>query len=173
MAIGQPFGHMRYILPPVHPADAAITLFLTTRADADAFGCELVEMDPWARLGSEPQHMAGFLAVSSPEKRCYSIRYGGERAGVIVVRFPWLSGPYLNLLAILAPYRGKGLGRAALAWMENGAREAGARNCWLCVSAFNAPAIAFYERCGYSQAALLDDLIKDGEDELLMRKRIA
>ncbi len=168
----QPFGGSRYILPPGPADDVPIILVLTTRAEAEAFGGELTAMDPWSRLGSEPQNMANFLAVSSQEKRCFSIHYGNERAGAVVVRFPWLTGPYLNLLAVLAPYRRKGLGRATLAWMESEARDAGARNCWLCVSAFNLAAIAFYERCGYSRAALLDDLIKDGEDELLMRKRI-
>jgi ribosomal protein S18 acetylase RimI-like enzyme len=171
MAVGQPFGDSHYTLRGDAAADA-VTLDLTTPEEAGAFGGELVAMDPWARLGSRAESLARSLAESHLEKRCFTVRYGSERAGVVVIRFPWLGGPYLNLLAILAPYQGKGIGRATLDWMESEARATSARNCWLCVSAFNSAAIGFYKGCGYCPAALLDDLIKDGEDELLMRKRI-
>jgi ribosomal protein S18 acetylase RimI-like enzyme len=40
------------------------------------------------------------------------------------------------------------------------------------VSASNVGAQSFYRRYGYSEAARLDELIKDGEDEILMRKRL-
>jgi ribosomal protein S18 acetylase RimI-like enzyme len=33
-------------------------------------------------------------------------------------------------------------------------------------------ALEFYRRSGYGEAARLNDLIKDGEDEILMRKRL-
>jgi ribosomal protein S18 acetylase RimI-like enzyme len=56
--------------------------------------------------------------------------------------------------------------------MEEEARAAGARNCFLCVSASNVGAQSFYRRYGYSEAARLDELIKDGEDEILIRKRL-
>jgi ribosomal protein S18 acetylase RimI-like enzyme len=116
--------------------------------------------------------MTAALASSDENRRCFSIWRGGDRAGVIVVRFPWLAGPYLNVFALLPAFQRKGIGRAALAWMEAEALAAGARNCFLCVSGFNTAAHAFYRRNGYSDAALLAELIMDGEDEILMRKRL-
>lgn len=162
------YGASDYVLQ----SGPEITLRLTTQAEAEAFGHELAGMGPWLRLGTTAGQMTGFLAASDGNKRCFTIRHGGKRAGVIAVRFPWLSGPYLNLLAVLPGLQGKGFGGAALSWFEAEARAGAARNCFLCVSAFNSGAIAFYRRNGYGQTALLEDLIKDGEDEILMRKRL-
>jgi diamine N-acetyltransferase len=161
-----PFHRPEYLL------GAGITVKRITQADADTYGPALASMDPWAKLGLSAELMTSFLVGSNDNLRCFSLWHDGDRGGVAVVRFPWLSGPYLNLLAVLPGFQRKGVGRAALAWMETEARAAGARNCFLCVSGFNTAAQSFYRRNGYSQAALLDELIKDGEDEILMRKRL-
>ena len=47
------------------------------------------------------------------------------------------------------------------------------RNLWLCVSAFNVAAQRFYARHGFERVATLAGLLRDGDDELLMRKRLA
>ncbi len=166
-----PFHRSDYVLEP-GAAGAGIALKRTTQADADILGPAITGMEPWARLGLSAEQMIGFLAGSNENLRCFSIWHGADRAGVAVVRFPWLSGPYLNLLAVLPAFQHKGVGRAAVSWMEAEARAAGARNCFLCVSAFNTAARAFYRHNGYADAAALADLIKDGEDEILMRKRL-
>jgi ribosomal protein S18 acetylase RimI-like enzyme len=167
-----PFCAPDYILQQRSSGRAEIALRAATRADAETLGRQLADIDPWARLGIGSEEMSGFLSVSTDTKRCFTILCDGDRAGVIVLRHPWLMGPYLNLFAILPGYQRTGVGRAVMAWFESEAIAAGARNAFLCVSAFNIAAIAFYRRCGYSPAAFLDDLIKDGEDEILMRKRL-
>lgn len=167
-----PFHGLEYVLEPGVAGQPEIALRYTTQADAEIFGPAIACMDPWRRLGSSVEQMTGFLAGHDGNRRGFSMWCGGDRAGVVVVRFPWLSGPYLNLLAVLPAFQRKGVGRAALAWMEAEALAAAARNCFLSVSAFNTAAQAFYRRNGYSEAALLDHLIKDGEDEILMRKRL-
>jgi ribosomal protein S18 acetylase RimI-like enzyme len=172
MSPDAPFGAARYDLRPARELAATGRLSATTEAEAAFLGEALARIDPWARLGATGMHLASFLANPSDGKRCFTVTADGELAGAISVRFPWLGGPYLNLLAILPAYQRAGLGGAALGWMEAEARRAGARNCWLCVSAFNTSAIAFYLSHGYAEAAVLDDLIKDGEDEILMRKRL-
>lgn len=168
-----PFCGLDYVIGSSRAGAPTIALRQTTRADAEALGPELAAMNPWARLGISGGLMTGFLAASDANKRCFSIWHGATRAGVIVVRSPWLAGPYLNLLGVLAPYQQKGIGRAALAWLEAEAVAAGARNCFLCVSAFNTAAHAFYRRNGYDDAVPLTNLVKDGEDEILMRKRLS
>lgn len=172
MADDPPFRGSHYVLKPGVAGEPELALRLTAGADAEIFGPALAAMDPWARLGTSSARMTSFLVPSDGNKRCFSIWRGGERAGAIVLRFPWLAGPYLNLLAVLSPYQHIGVGRAALAWLEAEALAGGARNSFLCVSAFNTRAHAFYRRNGYDDAAPLDDLIKDGEDEILMRKRL-
>lgn len=153
-------------------AGTALTLRVCDAADAEILGPELAAIEPWRRLGMSSMRMQAGLATSDVNKRCFTIWHGDDRAGVIVVRHPWLAGPYLNLIGVLQPFQKSGIGRAALGWMEAEAIEAGSRNCFLCVSAFNTSAQNFYVGCGYEKAATLQDLIADGEGEILMRKRL-
>lgn len=166
-----PFRASHYVIHHSASGASEIELRLTARDEAELFGQALAEMAPWARLWTGRERMTHFLSKSNKTKRCFTILHDERRAGVIVVIFPWLAGPYLNLLAVLPDHQRKGIGRAALAWLEEEAIAGGARNSFLCVSAFNEAAITFYKRCGYCKATLLNDLIKDGEDEILMRKR--
>jgi ribosomal protein S18 acetylase RimI-like enzyme len=172
MPASAPFSGSRYVMDAVNAGHRPLELKRTTPEDAENFGRNLAGMEPWARLGTSSEQMARFLATSNETKRCFTILHDGERAGVIIIIFPWLAGPYLNLLAVLPAYQRRAIGRTALSWLEAEAAAAGSRNSFLCVSAFNDAAIAFYRRNGYSEAALLGDLIKDGEDEILMRKRL-
>jgi diamine N-acetyltransferase len=167
-----PFRGSRYLLRSSETGAGGVELRLTGREDAGRLGRSMAEMDPWARLGTSADTMAAFLGGSNDNRRCFSIDAGGELAGAIAVLYPWLSGPYLNLLAILPGAQRTGLGRLAIDWFEAEAIAGGMRNAFLCVSAFNTGAIGFYKHLGYVEAALLGDLIKDGEDEFLMRKRL-
>lgn len=172
MADVTPFEDSEHVLRPGGAGHAEIVLRPTAPADAEILGSVVAGMDPWARLGATAAMMTWTLAASDQNRRCFTIWHGPDRAGAIVVRHPWLTGPYLNLLAVVPALQGRGVGRLALTWMETEALAFGARSCFLCVSAFNDGARAFYGRHGYADAALLDDLIKDGEDEILMRKRL-
>ena len=127
-------------------------------------------MDPWAAYRMQPVQLATFFAAVETEAPRWAIRCDGRLAGAVVVRFPWLHGPYLQFLGLLPHAQGQGLGRVVLDWME---REASprSRNLWLCVSAINVRAKAFYERQGFVHAATLDALVAEDMDEILMRKR--
>lgn len=73
---------------------------------------------------------------------------------------------------MLPQFQGRGIGRTVLAWWERQAVAAGERNLWVAVSAFNARARGFYQRCGFSEIAELPGLIDDEYDEILLRKRL-
>src|SRR5665648_607002 len=98
MADDPPFHRPYYRLGP-GAVGAEIALRRITQADADILGPVITMIEPWARLGLSAEQMIGFLAGSNENLRCFSICQGEDRAGGVVVRFPWLSGPYLNLLA--------------------------------------------------------------------------
>ncbi len=97
---------------------------------------------------------------------------GADLAGGMIIRDPWLVGPYLQTIALLPSHQSRGIGRLMLGWFEARAALAGHRNIWLCVSAFNVEAQTFYQSHGWSHAAELADLIRDGDGEMLMRKRL-
>jgi diamine N-acetyltransferase len=130
----------------------------------------IVAMPPWSVVNYQAEPMARFLAGSGDGAVRYRVEAGGKEAGAVSVRFPWLKGPYLELLAILPPFQGQGLGASILAWFEQEALKHNARNLWVCASSFNESALRFYERHGFRQVAKLPGLVVDGYDEILLRK---
>jgi ribosomal protein S18 acetylase RimI-like enzyme len=138
---------------------------------AATLGASFAAMEPWLGYRITPHGLAAFLGVTEPGCARFAIEMDGELAGAVVVREPWLLGPYLQFLGLLPGRQGGGLGKAVLDWMAAEAPP-GARNLWLCVTGSNARARAFYEREGFEHAARLADLVADGTDELLMRRRL-
>lgn len=164
------FRQDSYDLGPV-ASGGRLTLEPVGAGDAGILGAAFAAIDPWAAYRATPAGLERFFAMSEQDCCRRSIRVDGVLAGAVVVRSPWLHGPYLQFLGVMPGYQGTGLGAAVLAWME---REAGpaTRNLWLCVSHINERARVFYERQGFELAGILDGLAANGMDELLMRKRI-
>ncbi len=152
---------------------AAVSLAAMTNAAAGVLGTGLAAIDPWARAGRTPEQFTQFFATKDDHgARRYQILADGCLAGTIVVRSPWLAGPYLQILGMLPGSERQGLGSVALDWFAAEAREHGQfRNAWLCVSSFNTEAQRLYRAYGFEQAALLDNLAITGIDEVLMRRR--
>jgi GNAT superfamily N-acetyltransferase len=138
---------------------------------AVSLGPALAGIEPWSRLAFPASAMTAFLASDDPALSVMAVLVDETPAGVIAVRRAWLHGPYLQLLALLTPFQSQGFGASLLDWFE---RQAPPNNrwLWLCHSHFNTRAGAFYARHGFQTVALLPDVIADGFDEVLMRKRI-
>jgi diamine N-acetyltransferase len=132
---------------------------------------QLASIPPWSTMNYPPEGIETFLTRHDTASRRFVIVKGNDLAGVVAVRWPWLRGPYLELLGLAPAFQNQGLGAAALGWMERQALLAEARWLWLLVSSFNARAIAFYRRQGFERTADLEDLVADGFTEILMRKR--
>lgn len=155
------------------PAIGRADLAPMTSQWAAALAPELALIDPWRRLGSSPQRiLASLTRTDDPLTRCRCLLVDGAPAGAMAVRNDWLLGPYLLHLSVLPAFQRQGHGRWLMAAFEAGGRAYKARNLWVCASAFNRPALAFYENLGFSRVGLLDDLIVDGLDEVLLRKRL-
>jgi GNAT superfamily N-acetyltransferase len=131
---------------------------------------KIAAIAPWAVMGYPADSLARFLAAPDEGASRYLIEVEGVEAGAMSVRFPWLKGPYLELLALLPPFQGRGLGATIMAWFEWQAVKIGARNLWVCASSFNDGALRFYARHGFRPAATLPGLVADGYDEILLRK---
>ncbi|CAK0743865.1 N-acetyltransferase domain-containing protein [Gammaproteobacteria bacterium] len=140
---------------------------------------QLCRMDPWRALNYSPTRLSNYLMGTDPCLRCRIIvatdpdNMDKQRvAGLLCVRYPWLFGACLELLAIFPDYQKMGLGTEVLSWLERRV-AADARNLWILVSAFNESARSFYRRQGYTEIAKIDDLIQTGCDEILLRKELA
>jgi ribosomal protein S18 acetylase RimI-like enzyme len=129
-------------------------------------------MPPWSVIGYPARALYSFLVGYDPGCKRFEIVSQGEIAGTCAIRTPWLRGPYLQLMAILPDFQGRGFGGKILSWMEAQALRDDARQLWLCVSSFNEGAQAFYQRFGFEATAVLDDVLVNGSDEILMRKKL-
>lgn len=141
-------------------------------ADAEGLAARFAAIDPWAAYGFPASELAAYFARIEAGAPRFAIRAGANIAGVAGMRLAWLKGPYLQFLGILPEYQGQGIGGAVLDWLDRGARAGLGRNVWVCVSEINASGMAFYERHGFERVASLDDLVRDGYAELLLRKRL-
>jgi RimJ/RimL family protein N-acetyltransferase len=73
-------------------------------------------------------------------------------------------------MAVFDGLRSKGTGGRVIDWVCGRYQEA---NVWATVSSFNLKAQRFYSRAGFEKTAIMEDLIKPGWNEILLRKRAA
>jgi diamine N-acetyltransferase len=141
-------------------------------AEAETLGAALAVIDPWRTLGYAAPALARGLESTHPDLTRFLAVRDGATEGLFSVRQPWLRGAYIEIFAVLPQAQGRGVGRAALAWIESHYQGRTA-NLWLLVSGFNGRARTFYERHGFQPIGIIPDLVAAGQDEVLMRKRLA
>jgi diamine N-acetyltransferase len=159
-----PFTADVYPLPP-------FTLRSLQPSEAAPTGLRLAAMDPWKRLGYSAAAIGRFLTNPDPALKRFTVQDAKETIGVVCIRFPWLRGPYLELLAIFPEDQGRGTGQAILAWIEEQARLT-SNNIWALTSEFNLKARAFYQAAGFVEIAPIPGLVASGFSEILLRKTL-
>ena len=76
---------------------------------------------------------------------------------------------YLHLIAVKEEYRGQGIGRKLIDYLEN-VVCADAHRLFLVVADFNPEAKRFYEKNGYRQVGEIPGLYREGITEYIMMK---
>ena len=159
---------------PFHVSAADLGVCTLLPLDTESAGViaeALVCMDPWKRLEYRESGLLAYLTRQDPGLARYRIMHGRNLSGAVCIRYAWLRGPFLELIGVLDGFQGKGLGGAVLEWMEEQAAGV-TSNLWTTVSSFNHRAVVFYQRQGFREVTILKDFLKQGEDEILLRKRI-
>jgi ribosomal protein S18 acetylase RimI-like enzyme len=155
----------------VTPASAGLTIAEATGEDRPWAARLMATSEPWIRLRRGYQ---ACLAVvePQPDTEVFVAREGGAPVGFVVLRPRGVAGsPYLASIAVDPGARGRGVGSALLAFVEQRFRPAH-RHLFLCVSSFNDRARRLYERVGFSQVGEFPDYVIEGASELLMHKRL-
>jgi ribosomal protein S18 acetylase RimI-like enzyme len=80
----------------------------------------------------------------------------------------------LYWIIVDAQRQGRGLGRLLLDQTERIVRESGGRSVYIETSnrELYLPTRRFYEKCGYKVEAILPDYYDDGDDKVILRKRV-
>ncbi len=111
------------------------------------------------------------LLMFSPGVRNYKLLApGGELAGFISgSRETFFQPAWIITIGIGMVYQRQGLGHCLLGWFE---QKINAKRIRLSVRASNTPAIALYRQTGYQHIERHQGFYSDGEDGLVMEKRI-
>ena len=155
--------------PTSHPLSVGL-LRPPTVGEARELGLACAAIDPWLTLGYEAAALGAYLERADSSLHRFAILWDGRAAGVLALRWPWLRGPFIEMLAVLPAHQGRGLARAALSWAETRTSTV-TGNIWSSVSDFNAPGRAFWAHQGFEEVADLPGLIAEGS-EILLRRRI-
>ncbi|CDI01907.1 putative GCN5-related N-acetyltransferase [Candidatus Competibacter denitrificans Run_A_D11] len=148
---------------------AGCSLVRLCEADASVIAGQLAAMNPWQALNYSAAQLENYLLAPDSALNRYTVRVDGTIVGIVAVRYPWLKGPYLELIGLFPAVQRQGLGTAIMTWFENVAQPA-ATNLWVLVSSFNEPAQRFYRRYGFTEIGRIDALVYPHSTELLLRK---
>ncbi len=147
-------------------------LIITVTEDPRHFDvCALMmsKTDPWITLGmSYDQCLDAFEGEC---KEIYVARYGKDIVGFVILQVCGTFSGYIQTICIKEDYRGKGFGTILMKFCEERILKF-SPNIFICVSSFNKGAIKLYYELGFKLVGELDNFVKEGFTELLLRKTI-
>ncbi len=123
--------------------------------------------EPWLTLQRNYADALAFL--QDPLSEVYIIKEEKQCIGVVMIKLKGSFTGYIQTIAIAETARGKGIGEAAIGFVEERIFSE-SPNAFICVSSFNSGAQKLYERLGYRVVGILTDYIVRGLDEVLLRK---
>jgi [ribosomal protein S18]-alanine N-acetyltransferase len=110
-------------------------------------------------------------AFDGPSKEIYVIEQKGNIEGFVVLQLSGTFKGYIQTLCVQGNQRGKGLGKKLLQFCEHRILKI-SPNIFICVSSFNSGAIRLYENFGFKHVGKLENFVKEGFTELLLRKTV-
>ena len=147
-----------------------ISIGLARRSDIVEIGLmsrDLIENG--LRWSWTPRRVAA--SVRSPTSIVVVGRAGDKIAGFGIMRYGD-DDAHLDLLGVAPAYRGSGVGRRLVEWLEKPALEVGIAAIFLEVRESNHGALKFYERLGYRKLAHLANYYQGRESAIRMGHEI-
>jgi [ribosomal protein S18]-alanine N-acetyltransferase len=125
--------------------------------------------DPWITLGMSTEECLD--AFRGDFREIYILKSDRTIAGFIILQVSGTFSGYIQTICIDEHFRGKGFGTSLIEFSERRIHEF-SPNIFICVSTFNEGAKRLYLRYGFKPVGVLENFVKNGYDELLMRKTI-
>lgn len=125
------------------------------------------ETDPWITLKMDYQQC--LKAFPGECKEIHLIEENGRIAGFIILQTTGTFSGYIQTVCIDKDSRGKGYGKRLLQYSEERTLKY-SPNLFICVSSFNEGAIRLYYEFGFKLVGELENFVKVGFTELLLRK---
>jgi ribosomal-protein-alanine N-acetyltransferase len=125
------------------------------------------QTDPWITL--EMDYNKCLRAFEGQCKEIYVVEKENEIVGFVILQVCGSFAGYIQTICIGAGHRGKGYGKKLLQFCEDRILKI-SPNIFICVSSFNKGALRLYKEFGFRQIGKLENFVKEGFTELLMRK---
>jgi ribosomal-protein-alanine N-acetyltransferase len=147
-----------------------LTILLTSDyGNIAACALMMSKTDPWITL--EMNYDQCLKAFDGSCKETYIVEYEKEIAGFVIIQICGTFSGYIQTLCISEAYRSKGFGRRLLQFCEKRILKF-SPNIFICVSSFNKGAAKLYYDFGFKLVGELDNFVKEGFSELLLRKTV-
>ena len=137
--------------------------------DFDVCAVMMSNTDPWITLGMNYDQCLN--AFEGAFKEIYIARLGKDIIGFVILQISGTFSGYIQTICISEDYRGRGLGTKLLKFCEERILQF-SPNVFICVSSFNKGAIRLYYELGFKLVGELDNFVKEGFTELLLRKTV-
>jgi [ribosomal protein S18]-alanine N-acetyltransferase len=129
----------------------------------------MMETEPWITLGNSFEDC--LRSFEGPCKEFYVLETDERLAGFVILQICGSFKGYIQTLCVDQQYRNRGLGREILKFCEERILKI-SPNIFICVSAFNSGAIKLYQDFGFKKIGELENFVKEGYTEILLRKTV-
>jgi ribosomal protein S18 acetylase RimI-like enzyme len=142
-----------------------------TRDPEDIAACArmMLKTDPWITLGLGYDQC--LKAFEGDCREIYILRHDKIIAGFVILQVCGTFSGYIQTICISEEYRGKGYGTMLLKFCEERILKF-SPNVFICVSTFNQGAAKLYYELGFRLVGELENFIKEGYSEFLLRKTV-
>ena len=125
--------------------------------------------DPWITL--EMNYEQCLKAFDGGCKEIYIVETENIIAGFVILQTSGTFSGYIQTICIDEAFRGRGFGKKLLQYCEDRILKF-SPNVFICVSSFNKGAIKLYYEFGFKLVGELENFVKKGFTELLLRKTV-
>lgn len=149
--------------------DEFVTKITTDPKDFAICARMMEETDPWITLKMDYEQC--LKAFEGNFKEIYVVESDKEIAGFVVLQTCGTFSGYIQTICIGKAFRGKGFGRKLLQFCEDRILKF-SPNVFICVSSFNKGALKLYTDYGFKFIGEMENFVKEGFSELLLRKTV-
>jgi ribosomal protein S18 acetylase RimI-like enzyme len=146
-----------------------VTRITTDPKDFAVCARMMEETDPWITL--EMDYNQCLLAFEGKCKEVYVVESENEIAGFVILQVCGTFSGYIQTICIGKDHRGKGFGRKLLQFCEERILQF-SPNVFICVSSFNKGAMKLYYDFGFKLVGEMENFVKQGFSEFLLRKTV-
>jgi ribosomal-protein-alanine N-acetyltransferase len=127
----------------------------------------MAKSDPWITL--EIDYDQCLKAFEGSTREIWAFEIDKEIAGFVILQMDGTFKGYIQTVCVDAAFRGRGIGKKLLQFCQERILKV-SPNLFICVSSFNLGAIRLYKEFGFTLVGELDNFVKEGFTEILLRK---